>query len=292
MKKLILLYGLLIACPVLAQEDMMAIMDETADTVKPKEFVKATFKDTRVINLHSLETVGKRTLQYRISHRFGDINTGAYQFWGLDGGASIRMGLEYSYDGRFSVGLGRSSLEKQIDGFAKYRILRQTVDNRNPISITWLSTLFMTTLRDNPGEKRYATWSNRLSYSHQVIIGRKFTERLSIQLAPTVVHFNLVDSARFDNDVFALAAAGRFKISKRNAITFEYVYRLNNFAPGRSYYDHAGIGFDIETGGHVFQFMLVNSFGMIENQFIPKNDKTWQNSGIRLGFNISRVFTI
>lgn len=273
-----------------AQDDMMDMLEE-ASPVK-KEYTTATFKDTRIINLQSSETVGKRTLQYRIQHRFGDINTGANQLFGLDGGASMKMGLEYSYDGRFSVGFYRTNIEKQLEGFAKYRLLRQTTDNKMPISLTLFSGTYITTLKDDPANPRYFYYTSRMSYVHQIIIARKFGERISLQMAPTMVHYNLVDKANESNDTYALAFGGRIKLTRRNAITFEYVARLNKFTPNATYYDHAGIGFDIETGGHVFQFMFVNSFGMNETQFIPKNDKAWQKSEFRLGFNISRVFTL
>lgn len=273
-----------------AQSDMMDMLEDT--TPAKKEYTTATFKDTRIINSQSSETVGKRTLQYRIQHRFGDVNTGANQLFGIDGGASMKMGLEYSYDGKLAFGLYRTNIEKQVEGFAKYRLLRQTTNNKTPISITLVSSSFVTTLRDDPSNSKYFYFSSRMSYVHQIIIARKFSERISLQMAPTFVHYNLVDKANESNDTYALAFGGRIKLNKRNAITMEYVARLNKFTPNATYYNHAGIGFDIETGGHVFQFMFVNSFGMNETQFIPKNDKSWENVGIRIGFNISRVFTI
>jgi hypothetical protein len=261
------------------------------------EFTTATFKGTRLINFHTLETPGRRTLEYRISHRFGTVGSGSENFYGLDGGASIRMGLEYSHDGRFTFGMGRSNIEKTLDGYAKARILRQTTNSKIPLSITWVSSIFCTTQKDANkavnGYDRYEYFTSRLSYAHQLIIGRKFTEGFSMQIAPTLVHLNLVDKASDKNDIICLASAARIKLSKRVAITAEYGLRLNEYSSNR-YYNSFGLGIDIETGGHVFQMHLTNSQGMIENQYLAFTNTDWsfKNPGIRIGFNISRVFSL
>ena len=115
-------------------EDLLSLVKE-----KPKkEFVSSAFKTTRLINFHTTEVLGKRCLDFRISHRFGDFNTGAYNAWGIDGGANIRLGLEYSHDGRLMVGIGRTSAKKIADGFVKYKLIRQTTDNKNPVSVTFI----------------------------------------------------------------------------------------------------------------------------------------------------------
>jgi hypothetical protein len=275
------------------QEDLMNIADEASG--KQKEFTTAAFKTTRITSFQSIETLGKRTLDFRIMHRFGPLNSGAEDAFGLDGPASIKLSLEYSYDGRLMFGLGRSSQQKLWDGFLKYRLLRQTTDNRNPFSITLFTSAFYSFLKDNKFPSKYSNELYRLSFCHQIIIARKFSTRFSLQIAPTVVHYNLVDLATDKNDVYALLGAARFKVSNRQAITFEYGYRLNKYyvkTDKIKYYDSMGIGWEIETGGHVFQMHWTNSFGIVESQFIPHSDTSWKDWGIRLGFNISRVFTV
>ena len=118
-------------------QDLLSSLDSLSG--EEKEYLTAAFKTTRLVDQHTLETVGPRTLDFRISHRFGPINSGAYKAWGIDGPANIRLSLEYSYDGRFMFGLGRSSYDKVVDGFLKYRLLRQTTDNSMPISVTLFS---------------------------------------------------------------------------------------------------------------------------------------------------------
>ncbi len=291
------IFFLLGATSSFAQDDMLKLLEDNIP--KKDEPVTATFKSTRLINFHTLETVGKRTLDVRISHRFGDINSGSYNLYGLDGGATIRLGLEYSYNGRLQFGIGRNSYKKEMDGFLKYRLLRQTTNNKIPVSVTIVSSMFYTMLKNEQlasGQDQYHYATDRMSFCNQVIIGRKFSGRFSLQFAPTMVHINLAEKATDHNDIYAISMAARFKLNKHIALTGEYAYRINTYysesITGHKYYDSAGIGFDIETGGHVFQIHLTNSAAITENEFIPFTTGSWKDFSVHLGFNISRVFTL
>ena len=298
MKKIISLTIILLrAFSGFAQDDLMKMLEENMP--KKNEAVIATFKSTRLINFHTLETVVRRTLDVRISHRFGEINSGSYNFFGLDGGATIKLALEYSFDGRFQFGIGRSSYKKEMDGFLKYRLLRQTTNNKMPVSVTLVSSAFYSLMKNEvlaSGQDKYHYASDRMSFCHQIIIGRKITEKFSFQVAPAMVHINQVEKATDHNDIYAVCFASRFKLNKHISVTGEYAYRLNKYynesISGIKYYDSAGLGFDIETGGHVFQIHLTNSTSMNENEFIPFTQSSWKDFSVRLGFNISRVFTL
>ncbi len=261
-----------------------------------KDFVIATFKTTRLVDQHTLETVGPRTLDFRISHRFGAINSGSYNAWGIDGPANIRLGLEYSPNGRFMFGIGRSSVDKMVDGFLKFRLLRQTVEKGMPVSVTLFTGSYYTAIKDGNkianGYDKYENLSSRFSYCFEIMIGRKFTPSFSFQVSPWFVHYNLVDNITDKNDSYGLSGLFRLKFTKRAAITMEYAYRLNDFSIVNKYYDSMSIGYELETGGHVFQIHFTNSFGLVENQFFPRTESKWNDAGIRLGFNISRVFTL
>lgn len=275
-------------------QDMLSALDSNSSG--EKNFVFATFKATRLVDQHTLETVGPRTLDFRISHRFGAINSGSYNAWGIDGPANIRLGLEYSPNGRFMFGIGRSSFDKMVDGFLKYRLLRQTVEKGMPVSVTLFTGSYYAAIRDGNkianGYDKYENLSSRFSYCFEIMIGRKFTPSFSFQISPWFVHYNLVDNITDQNDSYGLSGLFRLKFTKRAAITMEYAYRLNDFSIVNKYYDSMSIGYELETGGHVFQIHLTNSFGMVENQFFPRTDSKWNDAGIRLGFNISRVFTL
>lgn len=295
MKKILLISFLIIssAFTLSAQDiDPMALLQGLAETPKDEPVI-ATFKATRLINQQTIEVGGTRSLDFRIHHHFGPFNSGAYDFWGIDGGASIRLGLEYSYNGRLQFGLGRTSYEKQIDGFLKYRLLRQTKSGSMPISVTLFSGAYRNGVNGLKisGVDKFNYASDRLSFVQQIIIARKIDEKLSIQITPTIVHYNLVENLADNNDAYFLGIAGRYKISNRTAITYEYGAKLLNYSESK-YYDSMGIGLDIETGGHVFQMFLTNSFGMTENQTFARTNSSWADRGFRLGFNVSRMFTL
>lgn len=258
----------------------------------PREYTTATFKTTRLVNFHTIEVLGKRCLDFRISHRFGELNSGAYKAWGLDGGANIRLGLEYSHDARFMLGIGRTSTKKIVDGFLKYKLLLQSTDNASPFTITLFSGAYYTIERVQiDGVNKFQRNMDRLSYCHQIMIGRKFNEQLSTQITGGMVHFNLVDAVSENNICYIIGGLVRYKVSKRQAVTVEYGYRLNKYSNNK-YYDSFGVGYELETGGHVFQLNFTNSFGLTENQYFMYTNNTWSNWGIRLGFNISRVFSL
>ena len=285
------LAGLLaLAGPAHAQTDLLGELEkQTTDSLK-REVVAATFKGTHIINTQSVETPGRGTLAFLIQHRFGTLNSGAYNFFGLDQ-AVLRLSFEYGLTDRLAVGIGRSNQDKTFDGFVKYRALRQTTGPRPiPVSVTLLASAAITTLRFNePGVERDMT--SRFDYTYQVLVARKFSPSLSVQFMPTLIHRNFVALPAMQNDVYALGAALRQKLSKRLAFTADYFYLL----PGNTadaYRNALGLGFDIETGGHVFQLHLTNSKGMVEKFFVPQTDGNFFDGDIYFGFTIVRNFTI
>jgi hypothetical protein len=248
-----------------------------------------SFKDTRIVNGHSVETNFRGEMKFIISHRFGAIGGGAYELFGLDQ-ASMRMGLDYGITDKLNVGIGRSTFEKTIDGFAKYRLLSQTESNSTPLSITLLSTIAVNGLKwADPDRENF--FSSRLFYTHQVLIARKFHHRFSLQLMPTVVHRNLVANENIAHDVYTLGGAFRFQLSKQVALQGE-TYLVNQNDLGAAFQAPISIGFDVETKGHVFQFHFSNSRGMIEKFFITETKGSWGKGDIHFGFNITRDFRI
>jgi hypothetical protein len=277
-------------------QDLESLLDSNEE--KKVEYTKATFKSSRVVNLHSVEKVATGALEFRISHRFGTLNGGSYQLWGLDQ-ATIRLGLDYGISDWLMVGLGRSTYEKTYDFFVKANLTRQSTGARQmPVSVLYFGSVAINTLRPDALGSREMDFQNRLSYVNQVIIGRKFSEAFSLQLSPTFVMRNMTPMSltRSDN-LWALGAAGRLKLSKRVALNAEYVYRLpptesRALAEFNNYYNSLSIGFDIETGGHVFQFHVSNSSPMIEKGFLAETTGDWTNGGVHIGFNITRNFQL
>ena len=288
-KNTILLFSLLsfIGLSLSAQEDdLLSLLGEEETT----NYITASFKTNRVVNLHSLESTAKGVLDIKISHRFGFLSGGFYELFGLDN-ATIRIGGDFGVTDRFTIGIGRSSFEKTFDGFAKYKFLRQSTGKRNmPITAALLASTAISTLEwQNPDRENH--FSSRLYYTLQMIVGRKFSEGFSLQLSPTLVHRNLVRLESESNDVYSVGVAARQKLTKRMALNVEYIYVLpDQLADG--YTNSLSIGFDIETGGHVFQLHFTNSTSMIEKGFIGESTGQWWDGDIHFGFNVSRVFTI
>jgi hypothetical protein len=269
-----------------SQDDLLDLLGEEETT----DYATAAFKTNRVINLHSLESTSAGVLDIKISHRFGMLNRGAYDLFGLDN-ATIRIGGDYGITDRITIGFGRSSYEKTLDGFVKYKFLRQSSGKRvMPITAALFASTAVQGLRwANPDRENY--FSSRLTYTYQLVFGRKFSDNFSLQFSPTVVHRNLVKFSIEANDVYAAAMATRIKLTKRMAINAEYVYVLpDQLVPG--YRNSLSIGFDIETGGHVFQLHFTNSTSMIEKGYVTETSGDWLDGGIHFGFNVSRVFTV
>lgn len=261
------------------------------------EYAFQTFKGTRLVNGHTVETKGKGTLEFIFAHRFGAMNGGLYEMFGLDE-AFVRLGLDYGVTDNLSVSIGRNSVDKTMDGYLKYKLIRQSSGARNfPVTITALTGI---AYRISPKEKDApAGFENvdRIAYNTQLFIARKFSPSLSLQLMPTFIHRNAVDQSREKNDMVALGFGGRLKITKSIALTTEYYLRLDEpdndlFATGQKRYNALGFGIDIETGGHVFQLVLTNTRGLTERSVITETTGDFFDGDIHLGFNVTRTFQL
>ncbi len=289
MKKNILLFLLWAFSATVSAQDIDDLLNEVQES--SVNFAEATFKSTRIINGHSVAQLTSQHLDFRISHRFGVISNGISDFIGLDK-SSIRFTLEYGITDWLMLGVGRSSFDKTYDGSLKFRILRQSSGKRvMPISLSYFAGFDVFT-RDFSDLERTNYVSSRFTYIHQLLVARKFGENLSLQLSPTLVHRNLVPTVLDMNDIYSVGVGGRYKITKRLAITAEYFYSIRSPRSSETYHDPMSIGIDIETGGHVFQLMLTNSSVMYDGGFITgQNNDDFFKGDIHLGFNISRIFS-
>lgn len=288
-----------------AQDDLLSMLD--AEQAKEPTYTIATFKASRLINGQTIETISKNHLNFWISHRFGAVNSGFIaNFFGLDE-AKIRLGVEYGLTDRWLVGAGRSSLEKTYDLYTKYKVLRQS--NKMPVTVTamagWgINTMPTGYVMESGATMKFDNNIERYSYWSQLLVARKFTEKLSLQLMPTLIHINKVEDLSMSNQVLALGAGGRYKLSQRVTLSAEYYYSFVEGEDEDDDYDYAdegekaypyrnalSFGVDIETGGHVFQFHLTNARGMVEKQFIAQNVGSWGKGDIFYGFNIARTFS-
>ncbi|MFZ9572045.1 MAG: DUF5777 family beta-barrel protein [Bacteroidia bacterium] len=299
-----------------AQDDTsFSLFDEPSAPVAEK--VQYAFKTTKVVNLQSLELIDPGVFDFKMSHRFGAMNGGAAAFnsedavnaFGFDV-ATIRFGGEYGVNENLMVGLGRYNVksEKGVDAYVKYRLMHQTTDNKKPLSILLLGAVDYRNTRYNRTVIGIAgpvnlPWGisdkERLNFVGQVIIGKKVNDDFSWILSPTIVHSGMNDmyqgssesfvSTGTQKTQFALGMGFRNKLSSRTSLNMEYIPILNG---NGDFYNSFSVGFDVETGGHVFQFDFTNSVGMNESMFITRNTDRWGAAGVRLGFNLHRVFTV
>lgn len=272
----------------LAQDELLGLFED--DNTQQTEYAYATFKTSRLVYGHSVENPAPGNLIFLIQHNFGSLNSGFYELFGLDR-ATIRLGLEYGINDFISIGAGRSSWEKTYDGFIKAKILRQSSGARYiPVTIAYFGSVNLNSLKwQFPDRKNY--FSSRLSYINQLLIARKFSQSFSLQLSPTLVHKNLVPTNEDKNTSFALGIGGRYKLSQRVSLNAEYFwYPEDQNTIQRN--DVVSVGFDIETGGHVFQLHISNAQAMFERSFITETAGRWDKGDIFFGFNISRTFVI
>lgn len=269
------------------EEDLLKLVGEDAPK---KEYVDYAFKSSRVIMSHSMEMIRPGVMDFRILHRFGNINDGFYELFGLDN-ATMRMSFDFGVTKNLMFGFGRSTNQKELDGFIKYRIIHQSKGKGAiPLSVLAVAGSTLTTLKwSDPTRKNYFT--SRMAYYGQVIIGSKLNESVSLQFMPTVVHRNLVPTANDPSDMIAVGAGARIKLSKRISLNADYYYRVNpNVTDGT--FNPLSLGFDIETGGHVFQLHFTNAVGMNEKSFLTQSTNDWSKGDIQFGFNISRTFQL
>lgn len=273
-----------------AQDDLLEMLEKE---IKPERIpVDATFKATRVINCHSIERMQAGALEFRVAHRFGLINSGFRDFFGLDESSSC-ISLEYGITNWMMAGVARATVDEVFNGFLKFSPLRQSKGRwAVPVSMS-LYLAANTNTKDYPDPSWVVDAVHRRNMCAQLLVARKFTPWLSLQLSPTYVHRNMVATPQDPNELFALGIGGRLKFTPRTALTCEYfMVKDKDLMTGPKRYNPLSIGVDIETGSHVFQLFVTNSFYIVENGFLGETTRTWTKGQVHVGFNISRVFTL
>jgi hypothetical protein len=289
MRKILIVCAIAFSHCAFAQEDLMKELEQSQQS--DTDYAFQTFKGTRLVNGHSVETKGKGTLEFIFAHRFGAIEGGLYEMFGLDE-ALVRLGVDYGITDKLSVSIGRNSDDKTMDGYLKYKIFRQSKGMKNfPVTVTLLEGIAYKASPKKEFVQEGFTSVDRLAYVSQLLIARKFTTNFSLQVMPTFIHKNAVSQTLEDNDQVAIGVGGRIKITKSIALTSEYYYRLNT-PDANPYNNTLGLGIDIETGGHVFQLVLTNTRGLTERAFITETTDRFDNKGIHLGFNVTRTFQL
>ncbi len=282
------LLTLLLLFPLISftQDDLLREIDKD-DTTKVAE---AAFKGLKIVNLESTKLAAGKSLYFVVSHRFGSVQGGIREFFGLDQ-AVTRLHFIYGITDWLNVGLSRSSYQKTYDLNTKYRLIRQQ-EGGSPVTVAGFNGVYINGNLDKDLEPDIQ-FIDRLGYISQVLVSRKINERLSLELAPSFFYDNYLPEASGDQDEqkaqFAIGAGGRYKISKRISINIDYAAHLNR-ADNSAFKDPLSVGVDIETGGHVFQLHFTNAQPSFENGFLGQANGNWGDGVIFFGFNLSRTF--
>lgn len=285
MKKLVCFLSLFVFVSAAIAQDTTAVSWDARETGTEKVF--GIFKSTRVINAHSVDMLRQGNLDFRILHRFGFLNEGLKEMFGLDE-ASMRIGLDYGIADNLTIGLGRSTYRKEIDVFGKWRLMQQSTGQQaRPFSLV-LAAGWLAWTEESFAAEKPAT-IDRFSYYLQLLAGRKFSPAFSAQLSPVFLRTNTALGGG-ERNLFAAGFGMRYKLGKRIAATLDYHPVLTGLGPGNK--NPLSVGIDIETGGHVFQLHFSNSTGMNERAYLSETYGDFFMGDIRFGFNLSRMFQL
>lgn len=272
----------LLPCCTYTQDDLLASIDKRDTTA----FAEAAFKGLKIVNFESTKLLSRREFYFVVSHRFGSISNGIDDFFGLDF-ANTRLQFIYGFTDGFNVGVSRHSFNKTYDVSLKYRLLQQQAGT--PLTVVGYSQAAINTQLDESILTIPVDFGDRLSLTQQILISRKFGERLSLELMPTYFHEGYVDYPDQNPSQFALGLGGRYKLGKRVSLNIDYGWHLNR-AEGSPFVNPLSVGVDIETGGHVFQLHFTNAQPTFESGFLGNAVGDWGEGVIYFGFNLSRVF--
>lgn len=261
-----------------------------------------TFKDTRVINTHSVETLGKRKLDVRIGHRFGDFagaGGGWQTFYGLENAADIMIGFEYGASDALTIGINRTKgsgpLKRLVNGIVKYKLLAQKEDGSMPFTVTALGVASVSTMEksDDPEVLHFFEKNaHRWIYTGQLLIARKFSDGFSLQIIPSYTHRNVV-GFNDENGLISLGFATRVQLTKVMGLIVDGTFPFSDVRTSEEgYFPAIGVGLEFDTGGHVFQLNFTNATAITETDYIPNTTTDWGEGQFRLGFTISRMFNL
>jgi hypothetical protein len=273
-----------------------------------KHFAYATFKGTHLINARTNETIKKHELDFRVSHRFGDLGGefgGIKRFYGLDNSTDIKISFDYGISDRLTFGIGRAKgatdIRELYEANLKFKVIRQGDDEGWPFTMTAFVNTVASGMSSNVKPNtpdHFEKFSDRLSFAGELFIASKISDGFSLMIIPAYIHTNYV-TANDVNDIYAIGVAGRLKLTKRMGLVADYfrVFRdqksIDKFkASGLTFYNPLGAGLEFETGGHVFDLTFTNCTSILENQFIPYTTTTWKMGQFRWGFNLSRIFSL
>ncbi|MGP8215976.1 MAG: DUF5777 family beta-barrel protein [Bacteroidia bacterium] len=288
-------------------QNLLTLADSLQKATQPAPVLGSTWKDMQLINAQTTKTPAAKAMVFRIEHRFGDMGTSGGGFptlYGFDVASDIYFSFEFGITKNLEVGFGRSEQQQLIDVMGKYRLLTQRV-NGMPVSLALYEDAGVTpeasSILYDEAASPNEHFSDRFSYFSELILDRRFNDRISLELLGGVSYRNYVlatvnpdNGATDQNGIPFTGAGGRFLLTKHSAIVFDYYYIISPFRTNNnpSYSNAFSIGYEVETGGHVFNISLSNASSINGNNIIPYTTDSWSSGAFKLGFSISRAFNI
>ncbi len=280
------------------------IAQEGAEDKKiDKRPVRKTFNSALILENQSVMVPQKGTFEMDIIHRFGHIENGYDDFFGLFAPSNIKLGFTYSPIDKLNVGLGLTKVNKVLDASIKYNPWHQRRDGIMPVSITYFGNIAVDT-RDE-AKTNFDQTSHRFSYFHQVIVARKFSKHFSLQIAPSFSHFNQVSGfvnddneheGYFENDHLAIAASGKYRITSTTSVLGAVDYPITQHAEGKSPLTSLSFGIEVTSSAHAFQIFMSHYYGIVPqyNNLYGRNSLFGQemDSGFMLSFNMTRLWSL
>jgi hypothetical protein len=291
-------------------QGLLNLVDSTQNK-QPLAPLESTWKDTRLINAQTTKVAAPGVMLFRVMHRFGNVGGisggGVHTLYGFDVVTDIYLSFEFGICKNFQLGFGRSKQSELLDVDAKYKLLTQKSSGM-PVSLDFYGDASLTpeldaTFYNGADSSLQKHFIDRISYFGELILDRRFNNNISVELFGGLSHrnyvlknFNPTNNSYDQNDIPFTGIAGRLMFTKHAGIVFEYFYIMSPYRtsnnPVGAYYNGFSIGYEVETGGHVFEINFSNMSYINENNFIPNTNDTWTKSGFKLGFSISRAFNI
>lgn len=267
--------------------------DPTTATKKSK-VVKNTFSSVIIMDNQTVLVPIKGTLEFDIQHRFGTVNNGTKDFFGLFAPSNIRLGINYSPKNKLFVGVGLTKEKMMFDVNLKYALLQQTVDNKVPVSVSYFGNVVM----DTRSGDNFRNEVDRLSYFNQLMVARKITDKFSAQASLNLSWYNNVEAyvdknggiqKKMNNEHLSFSVLGRYKVSDKSAVIIGYDQPLtqhltNNPQPNICF------GFETNTSAHSFQVFAGNYYNIIPQSNNMFNQNNYRNGQFVIGFNITRLW--
>lgn len=256
-----------------------------------KELVKHTFENQIALNNQTVENVSHKSLDFMIQHRFALIEN-ADDLFGFYGPSNIRLGLTYGITKRISLGVGVTKNKMIYDFNAKVNLLQQSKGKGMPVTVTYFGNIGRSALdEDNfKGPDGNYKAADRLTYFNEIIIGRKFNSKISLQLAGTYSHMNLIDSIYQQHDFISLSFLGRYKFSPQSSVMVDFDYVLNASGIDESVRPqyNATVGYEVSTGSHQFQVFVGTAQNIVDQEYRVYNQNDFGKLEVVFGFNITR----